>query len=82
MSVEEGEEKAREMGVLFIETSAKAGYNIKPLFQKLATTLPGADTDATAASTKASNLIDITIDPTTEAGAEGAGAGANAGCGC
>ena len=29
MSIEEGDGKAREFGVMFIETSAKAGFNIK-----------------------------------------------------
>ena len=29
MSIEEGEARAKELGVLFIETSAKAGYNVK-----------------------------------------------------
>ena len=28
---------------MFIETSAKAGYNIKALFRKLATVLPGME---------------------------------------
>ncbi len=46
MSVEEGEEKAKEEGILFIETSAKAGYNVKPLFRKLATALPGMESTA------------------------------------
>lgn len=43
VSVEDGEERAKTEGVLFIETSAKAGYNIKPLFRKLATALPGME---------------------------------------
>lgn len=29
MSIEEGERKAKELNVMFIETSAKAGYNVK-----------------------------------------------------
>lgn len=29
VSIEEGEGKAQELGVMFIETSAKAGFNIK-----------------------------------------------------
>ena len=29
MSTEEGERKAKELSVMFIETSAKAGYNVK-----------------------------------------------------
>lgn len=43
VSIEEGEEKARENDVIFMETSAKSGWNIKALFRKLATTLPGLD---------------------------------------
>ena len=31
------------MNVLFIETSAKCGYNVSALFRKVATTLPGED---------------------------------------
>lgn len=29
MSTEEGEQKAKELNVMFIETSAKAGHNVK-----------------------------------------------------
>ena len=29
VTTEEGEEKAKEMEVMFIETSAKAGHNVK-----------------------------------------------------
>eukprot|EP01100_Stratorugosa_tubuloviscum_P009308 TRINITY_DN389_c1_g2_i1.p1 TRINITY_DN389_c1_g2~~TRINITY_DN389_c1_g2_i1.p1 ORF type:complete len:216 (-),score=97.13 TRINITY_DN389_c1_g2_i1:108-755(-) len=36
---EEGEAKAKELDVMFIETSAKAGYNIKPLFRKVVSAL-------------------------------------------
>ena len=43
MPVEEGEDKASKEGVLFIETSAKAGFNIKALFRKLASSLPGME---------------------------------------
>lgn len=44
VSKEEGESFAQELGVLFIETSAKMGHNIKPLFRRLATSLPGVET--------------------------------------
>ena len=43
VSIEEGDAKARESGVLFIETSAKAGFNIKALFRKIAAALPGME---------------------------------------
>ena len=29
VSIDEGENKAKELNVMFIETSAKAGYNVK-----------------------------------------------------
>uniref|UniRef100_A0A914D3H5 Rab6 n=1 Tax=Acrobeloides nanus TaxID=290746 RepID=A0A914D3H5_9BILA len=41
VSTEEGENKAKELNVMFIETSAKAGYNVKQLFRQLASALPG-----------------------------------------
>lgn len=43
VSVEEGEDKANKEGIMFIESSAKAGFNIKALFRKLATALPGVE---------------------------------------
>ena len=42
--MEEGERKATELNVMFIETSAKAGYNVKQLFRRVAAALPGMDT--------------------------------------
>ena len=44
VSVEEGEDKSNKEGIMFIESSAKAGFNIKALFRKLATALPGMET--------------------------------------
>jgi Ras-related protein Rab-6A len=43
VSIEEGDAKAREFNVHFIETSAKAGLNIKALFRKIAAALPGME---------------------------------------
>lgn len=43
VSAEEGEAKAKEEGVMFIETSAKAGFNVKVLFRKIASALPGME---------------------------------------
>ena len=48
VSTEEGERKAKELNVMFIETSAKAGYNVKQLFRRVAAALPGMEaTDQT-----------------------------------
>ena len=41
VTVEEAEKKAKDQNLLFCETSAKAGYNIKILFRKIAMELPG-----------------------------------------
>lgn len=43
VSTEEGECKAKELNVMFIETSAKAGYNVKQLFRRVASALPGME---------------------------------------
>ena len=43
VSVEEGEARAKEHDIMFIETSAKAGFNIKALFRKVASALPGME---------------------------------------
>jgi len=43
VSIEEGESKAKELNVMFIETSAKAGYNVKQLFRRVAAALPGME---------------------------------------
>jgi len=68
VSTEEGEEKATTDGLLFMECSAKAGYNVKSLFRKLATSLPGSPDAANGAAagagvtgTGGSNLIDIKL---------------------
>ncbi|KHN70890.1 Ras-related protein Rab-6A [Toxocara canis] len=45
VSTEEGERKAKELNVMFIETSAKAGYNVKQLFRRIAGALPGIEPD-------------------------------------
>jgi Ras-related protein Rab-6A len=43
VSASEGEALAKEEGVMFIETSAKAGFNVKVLFRKIAAALPGME---------------------------------------
>lgn len=57
VSVEEGKAKAVEEQTLFIETSAKAAFNVKQLFRRLASALPGVE-DATSSATR---LVDIKL---------------------
>ncbi|MBA0863130.1 hypothetical protein Goshw_017069 [Gossypium schwendimanii] len=61
VSIEEGDSKARELGVMFIETSAKAGFNIKPLFRKIAAALPGMER---LSSTKQDDMVDVNLKST------------------
>lgn len=60
VSIEEGDNKARDFGVIFIETSAKAGFNIKPLFRKIASALPGMET---LSSTRQEDMVDVNLKP-------------------
>lgn len=39
----QGEEEAKKHNLMYIETSAKVGHNVKPLFKKIAVALPGMD---------------------------------------
>jgi len=69
VSTDEGEAKAHEHGAMFIETSAKAGFNIKPLFRKIAGYLPGMDA---LSSAKQEDMVDINLRPSTGSPASGA----------
>ena len=70
VSTEEGERKAKELGVMFIETSAQTGYNVKQLFRRLASALLAAEgTDLTKQGpcwgngTDRIELVPITVKP-------------------
>jgi GTPase SAR1 family protein len=43
VSVAEGEALGVSEKTIFVETSAKAGFNVKALFRKIACALPGSD---------------------------------------
>ncbi|TXT05988.1 hypothetical protein VHUM_03749 [Vanrija humicola] len=45
---EDLDKRAKELGVMSIETSAKAGHNVKALFKKIALALPGGTPEGTA----------------------------------
>ncbi|BAS82720.1 ras-related protein RABH1e isoform X1 [Oryza sativa Japonica Group] len=60
ISTDEGEAKAQEHGAMFMETSAKAGFNIKPLFRKIAASLPGMEA---LSSAKQEDMVDINLRP-------------------
>ncbi|POW02642.1 hypothetical protein PSHT_12021 [Puccinia striiformis] len=64
VSTEEAERKSRELEVMFIEASAKAGHNVKSLFKKIAQALPGMDS-ASQANAPVNQTIDVSVSPTT-----------------
>ncbi|KAJ1559716.1 Ras- protein Rab-6A [Cladochytrium tenue] len=59
VSTEEGEKRAKEFNVMFIETSAKAGYNVKALFRKIAQALPGME--STGGDNQGQQMIDVKL---------------------
>lgn len=61
---EEGEAKAKELDVMFIETSAKAGHNVKQLFRRVAAALPGMEHAAEKGAKE--DLIDVKLTDTTK----------------
>ncbi|CAH2076042.1 unnamed protein product, partial [Thlaspi arvense] len=81
VSISEGEDKGKEYGVLFIETSAKENFNIKALFRKIAAALPGMDSYSSA--TKSEDMVDVNLKTTsnTSQGEQQVGGGGG-GCSC
>lgn len=56
----QGEEEAKKNGLMFIETSAKVGHNVKQLFRRIAQALPGMEGEANRGeSTSRPTLTDI-----------------------
>ena len=81
VSFDEGERRAREEGITFIECSAKLGHNVQQLFRGLATALPSA-AGAQASAAGAADAIDIKLSAAAPLAASAAGAGGAAGAGC
>jgi len=61
VSVEEGEARAKEHDIMFIETSAKAGFNIKALFRKVASALPGMENTQLAKTDNPNSLPKVDL---------------------
>ena len=68
VSSEEGESLAKELEVMFIEVSAKAAINVKSLFKKLASALPGMEQST---STHKGEGDIVKLNDQTKQGAEG-----------
>lgn len=71
VTLEEANARASELNIMFMETSAKAGHNVKSLFKKIAMSLVGmekegeASAEAQNASTSSSTVyscVDVALE--------------------
>lgn len=53
----QGEEEAKKNGLMFIETSAKVGHNVKQLFRRIAQALPGMEGEAAKGDNQSKTLL-------------------------
>lgn len=57
VTTQQGEDEAKKNNLMFVETSAKLGHNVKNLFKRIAQALPGMEgTDAAAQASNQSTL--------------------------
>jgi Ras-related protein Rab-6A len=63
VTTQQGEEEAKKNNLMFVETSAKLGHNVKTLFKRIAQALPGMEGSeaaaGAAAGAQASQMIDV-----------------------
>jgi Ras-related protein Rab-6A len=63
VTTQQGEDEAKKNNLMFVETSAKLGHNVKTLFKRIAQALPGMEgseaAGAAAAGGQASQMIDV-----------------------
>ena len=58
VTTQQGEEEAKKNNLMFVETSAKLGHNVKTLFKRIAQALPGME-GSEAAVQSANQRIDV-----------------------
>lgn len=62
VTTQQGEEEAKKNNLMFIETSAKVGHNVKNLFRRIAQALPGmegAEGSTAAGNTSKSWMLNV-----------------------
>jgi len=59
VTLEEANSKATELNIMFMETSAKAGHNVKSLFKKIAMSLVGMEKDNEAVEQQNTSAFDM-----------------------
>lgn len=58
VTTQQGEDEAKKFNLMFVETSAKLGHNVKTLFKRIALALPGME-GTEAAQQATSQMIDV-----------------------
>ncbi|EPE10739.1 ras-like protein rab-6a [Ophiostoma piceae UAMH 11346] len=69
VTTQQGEEEAKRNNLMFVETSAKLGHNVKQLFRRIAQALPGME-GADSAERAPNQMIDVRT-PNTPSSQEG-----------
>jgi Ras-related protein Rab-6A len=57
VTAQQGEEEAKKHNLMFIETSAKVGHNVKTLFKRIAQALPGMEGENSATQGAANSKL-------------------------
>jgi Ras-related protein Rab-6A len=55
----QGQEEAKKNNLMFIETSAKLGHNVKLLFKRIAQALPGMEEGGSQDRGQSKSILDI-----------------------
>ena len=73
VTTQQGEDEAKKNNLMFVETSAKLGHNVKTLFRRIAQALPGmegSDAANQASSQSTSHIMPIPSLPGGSSGSE------------
>ena len=64
VTTQQGEDEAKKNNLMFVETSAKLGHNVKNLFKRIAQALPGMEgsDSATIATSQSTHFYPLFLD--------------------
>ena len=61
VTTQQGEDEAKKNNLMFVETSAKLGHNVKNLFKRIAQALPGMEGSDTATQASSQSRLPFRI---------------------
>lgn len=59
VTTQQGEDEAKKNNLMFVETSAKLGHNVKTLFRRIAQALPGMEGSDAANQASSQSMLQI-----------------------